>query len=401
MKGSFGEPRDKATKVEFGSEATRPEKGLEGIFGAAETTQREEIQILSALEEQVRESSNRNWNQPAAVFGTTCSTAEPPQSSERIRDEDLPDTQRDPFDQSIAMEPSLNTQFWAEINKKTEGNHRDPTTSLLINFTAQHSNNFNTDTCENSNQSIPQYSNLNRQNSDQLALNEQLDYTGSSATQSFALAHQNIKELLRERLESPGRSSASESPGFSSQHLVHYLPDTQKDPSDLPSHSTNWTAENFNQVVPETHVSCATPSFFAKQDSPLFASLSGLHAPIEASRKLSCRERKRLIVPLNRPVNVTSAMKAWATRTFYSLDPFREDEDCWFHPVCALQAKWANCAHLSFTVIDNSRSHHLLEFSMEMVVSGHMGKFKKSLHGRITMASIQLSSTLASSPNCF
>lgn len=54
--------------------------------------------------------------------------------------------------------------------------------------------------------------------------------------------------------------------------------------------------------------------------------------PQVVPQKLSCRERKRIIVPMNRPPNVTKAMKAWIAKTHYLLDPFREDDKCWFHP---------------------------------------------------------------------
>jgi hypothetical protein len=48
--------------------------------------------------------------------------------------------------------------------------------------------------------------------------------------------------------------------------------------------------------------------------------------------KISCRERKRIVVSSNRPPSLTKAMNHWVTKTQYLLDPFREDDDCWFHP---------------------------------------------------------------------
>lgn len=57
--------------------------------------------------------------------------------------------------------------------------------------------------------------------------------------------------------------------------------------------------------------------------------ISHLKQPLN---KISCRERKRIIVSPGRPPNVTKAMTAWVKKTNWLLDPFREDDDCWFHP---------------------------------------------------------------------
>jgi hypothetical protein len=48
--------------------------------------------------------------------------------------------------------------------------------------------------------------------------------------------------------------------------------------------------------------------------------------------KISCRERKRIVVSSNRPPSLTKAMNQWVIKTQHLLDPFREDNDCWFHP---------------------------------------------------------------------
>lgn len=48
--------------------------------------------------------------------------------------------------------------------------------------------------------------------------------------------------------------------------------------------------------------------------------------------KVTCRERKRIATSFNRPVGLTKAMKHWINKTHNLLDPFREDDDCWFHP---------------------------------------------------------------------
>ncbi|KAH8786424.1 hypothetical protein F5882DRAFT_518183 [Hyaloscypha sp. PMI_1271] len=48
--------------------------------------------------------------------------------------------------------------------------------------------------------------------------------------------------------------------------------------------------------------------------------------------KITCRERKRIIVSSNRPPALTKAMCQWVDNTNYLLDPFRGEEECWFHP---------------------------------------------------------------------
>jgi hypothetical protein len=48
--------------------------------------------------------------------------------------------------------------------------------------------------------------------------------------------------------------------------------------------------------------------------------------------KRTCRERKRIIVSPNRPPALTKVMCQWIDKTNYLLDPFREDDECWFHP---------------------------------------------------------------------
>jgi len=47
---------------------------------------------------------------------------------------------------------------------------------------------------------------------------------------------------------------------------------------------------------------------------------------------LSCRERKRIFVDSSRPVKLTKDMQQWFHKTNWLLDPFREDDNCWFHP---------------------------------------------------------------------
>lgn len=55
--------------------------------------------------------------------------------------------------------------------------------------------------------------------------------------------------------------------------------------------------------------------------------------PISFYNPLSCQERKRLVVSLaTRPAKLTQDLKAWLASTNWLLDPFREDDECWFHP---------------------------------------------------------------------
>ena len=62
--------------------------------------------------------------------------------------------------------------------------------------------------------------------------------------------------------------------------------------------------------------------------------------PVSASdkifphNKLTCRERKHIIVSsTRRPHHIKKAMQLWLELTNRLLDPFREDNECWFHPI--------------------------------------------------------------------
>jgi hypothetical protein len=81
---------------------------------------------------------------------------------------------------------------------------------------------------------------------------------------------------------------------------------------------------------------CPTPTLSPQSHSnstiDFESTLASQPIPQTVPQKLSCRERKRIIVPMNRPPNITKAMKAWIAKTHYLLDPFREDDECWFHP---------------------------------------------------------------------
>lgn len=48
--------------------------------------------------------------------------------------------------------------------------------------------------------------------------------------------------------------------------------------------------------------------------------------------KITCRERKRIVISAMRPPGLTKSMQQWVIKTHALLDPFREDDDCWFHP---------------------------------------------------------------------
>ncbi|KAJ8058852.1 hypothetical protein OCU04_011835 [Sclerotinia nivalis] len=49
--------------------------------------------------------------------------------------------------------------------------------------------------------------------------------------------------------------------------------------------------------------------------------------------KIACRERKRIMLSsIHRPPHVKKSMQIWLESTNRLLDPFREDQECWFHP---------------------------------------------------------------------
>ena len=134
------------------------------------------------------------------------------------------------------------------------------------------------------------------------------------------------------------------------------LPDTQRDPADsyvtykslqrtkqldeLPSGTRldvrdPSTKKHLDDVFPDTLFSYPSPPPFLILDTYIAAESENIFdvSTFGTAHKLSCRERKRIIVPMNRPGNVTKAMKAWVAKTYYLLDPFREDDDCWLHLV--------------------------------------------------------------------
>lgn len=87
---------------------------------------------------------------------------------------------------------------------------------------------------------------------------------------------------------------------------------------------------------------CHTLSATSSDTSLSFNSLTGLKIRNQQlqnvvsdrlpQNKISCRERKRILLSSSRPPGLTKAMKQWITKTHNLLDPFREDSDCWLHP---------------------------------------------------------------------
>jgi len=83
--------------------------------------------------------------------------------------------------------------------------------------------------------------------------------------------------------------------------------------------------------------------------------------------KLTCRERKRTVASSSRPPRLTKASKQWIAKTQWLLDPFREDDECWFHPSPPIPRVAANgtlrpCGKLqkSFTWQDWQGKHSIV-----------------------------------------
>lgn len=127
------------------------------------------------------------------------------------------------------------------------------------------------------------------------------------------------------------------SPEITALEFDRLLPETDQNSSNsATSQLADLDAQSLDTLLPDTQVCSPTPLSTLDPESSTTTeseSSSGVNTLIEIPQKLSCRERKRIIVPMNRPANVTNAMQAWITKTNYLLDPFREDDECWFHPV--------------------------------------------------------------------
>jgi hypothetical protein len=118
---------------------------------------------------------------------------------------------------------------------------------------------------------------------------------------------------------------------------LQLLPNTQQDSGNTtPCQFVDLGAHYHDDLLPDTQSSYPSPPLSLELEASAtaaFDSSLAINTPTQKAQKLSCRERKRLAVPLNRPPNVTKAMKAWIAKTYYLLDPFREDDEFWFHQV--------------------------------------------------------------------
>ncbi|KAH7333156.1 hypothetical protein BKA65DRAFT_553502 [Rhexocercosporidium sp. MPI-PUGE-AT-0058] len=104
----------------------------------------------------------------------------------------------------------------------------------------------------------------------------------------------------------------------------------------LQPYSASQATKSVYDQLPETqspthhicYANCRDPSNISATQISINSSTD---AKIPLNR-ISCKERKRIIVSPNRPLNVTKAMREWVSRTNWLLDPFREDDECWLHP---------------------------------------------------------------------
>ncbi|KAH7381955.1 hypothetical protein BKA64DRAFT_647485 [Cadophora sp. MPI-SDFR-AT-0126] len=105
-------------------------------------------------------------------------------------------------------------------------------------------------------------------------------------------------------------------------------------PPALQQSSTLQTSLLLDGHLPDPRSSTDQPSVSINLEaSPsLWASQVSTHTSKIPLNKISCRERKRIIISPSRPPNVTKAMIEWVKKTNWLLDPFREDDDCWLHP---------------------------------------------------------------------
>lgn len=254
---------------------------------------------------------------PIAQLRSTCSTAELLQVSEPTHfegDRILPDTQRNSIDSSTSQLPGMITQ-----------NPDVPHTQRIFRSTFQLPN-----------------PNTQKQYVDEVQLLPETQQKSgrSSTSQINGLNAQRFNEVLLPDTQLDfGSSSPSKVNGLNAQHFIEELHlDTQRDPKcSSTSKNLSLNVQHLDDLLPDTPISYPSPpSSLVLENSTVarFESSSDLNNSLETTQKLSCRERKRVIVPMNRPANVTKAMKSWIAKTHYLLDPFRENDDCWFHPVC-------------------------------------------------------------------
>lgn len=179
------------------------------------------------------------------------------------------------------------------------------------------------------------------------------------------IPHSQIKHLATEDLlpdtqsSIDGAAATSSTPRTSIQNDKD-LPDTQVSSGDQPhscisalqsssksgidsaasAPSTAVTSVRNGGDLPDTQVSSVgkLESSYSTQESSLKTCFNVKAPSMQSSpskqspNKATCRERKRIIVSFNRPPALTKAMCQWIDKTNYLLDPFREDDECWFHP---------------------------------------------------------------------
>ena len=101
--------------------------------------------------------------------------------------------------------------------------------------------------------------------------------------------------------------------------------------------SVTWPSQSLDALLPDTQESTDQAALSLDNGPGSFISTSkaSKNTPADSKlplNKISCKERKRIIVSPTRPPNVTKAMIDWVRKTNWLLDPFREDDDCWLHP---------------------------------------------------------------------
>ncbi|CZR58579.1 uncharacterized protein PAC_08471 [Phialocephala subalpina] len=109
--------------------------------------------------------------------------------------------------------------------------------------------------------------------------------------------------------------------------------------SSSPFQNTPISSQSFaDDDFDDTQASIAPTLFHRQRTAASIASFKSdlSAAPSKAEKaplnKLTCWERKRIACSYNCPPSLTKAMKQWIRKTHNLLDPFREDDDCWFHP---------------------------------------------------------------------
>lgn len=114
--------------------------------------------------------------------------------------------------------------------------------------------------------------------------------------------------------------------------------DQNKPEASFPSPNTFLHLSQIENDFMDTQLSSAdNPELPNLADLPFLNSGIDLSPPQlsirkEPFNKATCRERKRIVVSSNRPTCLTKAMCQWVDSTNYLLDPFRDDDECWFHP---------------------------------------------------------------------